>query len=63
MRARVAEMWTPIGATAEGAVTLGRQWFRQPPAGRRNGALRSVCFDASRQEVTGDDLNLNAAAS
>lgn len=60
-RARITATWAPLGEVADGTVTLARQWFRrsQTPAGRRNGALNSICFDASRQQVTGDDLQLS----
>jgi hypothetical protein len=60
-RERIASTWAPLGELAEGSVTLARQWFRrsQPRAGGRNGALNSVCFDASRQQITGDDLQLS----
>lgn len=60
-RTRIASTWASPGEIAEGSVTLARQWFRrsQTPAGVRNGALNSVCFDASRQQVAGDDVQLN----
>ncbi len=60
-RNRVATTWAPVGVPAEGSVSLSRQWFnpaRLPADVRENGELRSVCFDASRQVVTGDDLQL-----
>jgi hypothetical protein len=60
-RERVAATWAPVGETSEGAVTLGRQWFRLNalPSGEQNGALKSVCYDASRQSVTGGDLSFS----
>lgn len=59
-RQRVDATWAPAGVPMTGQVTLGRQWFRQgeAPPGVRNGALRSLCLDGSRN-VIGDDLNLN----
>ncbi|MCX7358296.1 MAG: hypothetical protein NT015_09160 [Alphaproteobacteria bacterium] len=60
-RERVDSTWAPAGIPMTGQVTLGRQWFRQgeAPPGVRNGALRSLCLDGSRN-VVGDDLNLSA---
>ncbi|WP_395648065.1 hypothetical protein [Terricaulis sp.] len=62
-RSRLAESWPQPGVQSSGTVTLSRQWYRenQVPAGVRNGALKSVCYDASRQRVIGDDLDLAAA--
>jgi hypothetical protein len=53
-----------MGAVSEGTVSLSRQWFRHDrlPRGSRNGELRSICYDAQRQRVVGDDLNLQAGA-
>jgi hypothetical protein len=60
-RQRVDATWAPIGVLGQGEVTLSRQWYRPNalPSGEQNGALRSLCLDSS-QNVTGDDLNLNA---
>lgn len=59
-RVRLAANWPPNGAAAEGTVSLGRQWYQRSalPAGFENGALRSLCYDAARQQVVGNDLNL-----
>lgn len=59
-RARLAVNWPPNGATAEGTVSLSRQWYQRSalPAGFRNGMLRSLCYDTARQQVVGADLNL-----
>lgn len=59
-RSRLAANWPPNGATADGTVSLSRQWYQRSalPAGFENGRLRSLCYDASRQQVTGTDLNL-----
>lgn len=60
-RTRVATAWAPVGVESIGSVTLSRQWFRQdamPESAERNGELRSVCYDASRQRVIGEDLEL-----
>lgn len=62
-RARADAFWAPVNVVQNGSVSLSRQWFRQgmmPSGMRRNGELRSLCYDASRQEVTGDDLNMRA---
>ena len=61
-RQRVDATWAPVGVPINGEVTLGRQWFRHgaAPPGIQNGAMRSLCLDSSRQNVVGDDLNLNA---
>lgn len=63
-RSRLAESWPQPGAQVPGTVTLSRQWFRenQVPAGVRNGALKSACYDGSRQRIIGDDLNLRPDA-
>jgi hypothetical protein len=55
-----AAAWPPIGEAREGSVSLARQWFGRAsiPAGFVNGSLRSACYDARRQAVVGDDLNL-----
>lgn len=65
MRTRVAAVWGAPGAVGDGEVSLSRQWFRpglMPADMNANGELRSLCYDTARQEVTGDDLNLSAAA-
>ncbi|MEZ5996187.1 MAG: hypothetical protein R3C25_10580 [Hyphomonadaceae bacterium] len=61
---RVLAAWGPIGAVADGEVTLGRQWFapRRVPSGVVNGSLRSVCLDETRENVIGDDLALSPPA-
>ncbi len=61
-RARLASTWPAIGEATPGTISLSRQWYRRDvvPSGYRNGSLRSLCYDASRQVVTGDDLNLSA---
>ena len=62
-RARMVETWAPLGAPIAGTVSLGRQWFRPnevPAEMSRNGGLRSLCYDAARGRITGDDLELNA---
>lgn len=61
VRQRVAETWAPPGVELPGSVSLSRQWFRlnRVPSGRRNGELRSLCYDTARGEVTGDDLELS----
>lgn len=63
-RQRLAADWPPIGETAYGAVSFSRQWYRSRdlPPGAVNGALRSVCYDAGRERVIGDDLDLAAPA-
>jgi hypothetical protein len=62
-QARVVQASAPIGVVANGTVSLRRQWFRHGvgPEGRANGALDSVCYDAEREEMRGDDLDLAAA--
>jgi hypothetical protein len=57
------EAAAPVGQTAEGAVTLRRQWFRRNmlPRHRVNGALQSACYDPDTG-VTSDDLTLAAGA-
>lgn len=61
-RERVDSTWAPPGVPLNGEVTLSRQWFAQDilPPGVENGAMRSLCLDSSRENVIGDDLNLNA---
>jgi hypothetical protein len=61
-RARIADDLGPIGAVENGAVSLGRQWFRQDalPNGVTNGSLQSICYNAQAQRVIGNDLNLHA---
>jgi hypothetical protein len=64
-RARLAAgRWPAADAVVDGSVSLSRQWFRRQdlPAGAQNGALRSACYDARRQEITGDDLDLSLPA-
>jgi len=63
-RARLAQVWPPADAAVEGSVSLSRQWFRRQdlPPGAQNGGLRSACYDARRQQIVGDDLNLSIAA-
>jgi len=63
-RARIADDLGPIGAVENGAVSLGRQWFRQDalPDGVINGSLQSICYNAQAQRVTGNDLDLHARA-
>jgi hypothetical protein len=58
-RQRVDATWAPIGVPADGQVTLSRHWYRPNllPSGESNGALKSLCLDAS-QNVIGGDLNL-----
>ncbi len=61
VQARVAAEWGAPGAVGEGTVTLARQWWSRdamPVGVSQNGALRSVCYDAAHQRVTGDDLSL-----
>ncbi len=62
-RVRLAQSWPAEAAVAEGSVSLSRQWFRRRdlPPGAQNGGLRSACFDARRQEIVGDDLDLSIA--
>jgi len=60
-RIRIASTWAPVGVEAQGSVSLNRQWYRpsaMPPDMQRNGELRSLCYDASRQRVAGEDLEL-----
>ena len=62
-RARMAETWAPLGSPVAGTVSLGRQWFRSsqvPASMSRNGGLRSLCYDPSRERIIGDDLDLDA---
>jgi len=61
MRARLEQVWPQAGAPVSGEVSLSRQWFRRQnlPPGAENGGLRSACYDARRQEITGSDLNLS----
>lgn len=61
-RARLLQTWPPLGQTGEGTVSLARQWFSLSalPRGVTNGALISACLDEEREEVIGNDLNLNA---
>ncbi len=61
-RARLAQNWPAPGVSGQGAVSLSRVWYsrRQLPDGVSNGGLTSACYDASRQQIVGDDLTLNA---
>jgi hypothetical protein len=61
-RARLAASWPPLGEAARGSVSLSRTWYSRSalPPGYPNGALTSSCYDASRQQVVGNDLNLAA---
>jgi hypothetical protein len=61
-RRRVTEAAAPVGVVADGMVSLSRQWYRADgvPTGRRNGELRSVCYDPVRERELGDDLQLRA---
>ncbi len=64
VRARFAEAFGGLAETREGVVSLNRQWFApgsEPENMRRNGELRSLCYDPERGRVTGDDLNLSPA--
>lgn len=63
-RQRLAMDWPPVGETANGSVSFSRQWYRARdlPPGAVNGALRSVCYDAGRERVIGNDLDLAAPA-
>lgn len=58
---RLGELWGRLSTPAQGAVTLGRQWFQpgREPNGVTNGALRSVCLNADREAVAEGDLNLS----
>jgi hypothetical protein len=59
-RARLSQTWPAVGEEAQGTVTLTRRWRsvrdRQNNTGR--GELASVCYDAARSRVIGDDLEL-----
>ncbi len=59
-RARLEANWPANGSATEGTVSLSRQWYQRSalPAGFQNGMLRSLCYDASREQVTGNDLTL-----
>jgi hypothetical protein len=61
IRARLEANWPAPGATVGGSVSLSRQWYRRQdlPSGVENGALVSACYDARRQEIVGDDLDLS----
>jgi len=59
-RERLAGSWPAVGAPAQGSVSLGRIWYARAslPVGFQNGALMSACYDSSRRQIVGDDLNL-----
>jgi hypothetical protein len=59
-RNRLQSAWGALGDELEGSVSLSRRWYRRGavPGGVRNGSLQSACFDASREQVTGDDLQM-----
>ena len=64
-RTRISAEWAPVGVTTPGSVSLGRQWYRRdsmPEGMEQNGALRSLCYDASRERVIGEDLQLGPAS-
>ncbi len=61
-RDRLAQTWPAIGAPAEGAVTLSRLWRSDGEEGVGQGELASVCHDANRRRIIGDDLELFSAA-
>jgi hypothetical protein len=60
-RERLESTWGPLGSRLEGRVSLSRRWYRREsvPSGVRNGSLQSVCYDAAREQVVGDDLQMN----
>jgi hypothetical protein len=61
----IAQTWAPAGVTAYGRLSLYRLWYppRQVPANMtRNGELRSACYDAEHERITGDDIDLRAPA-
>ena len=62
-RTRIVGDLGTIGAVENGAVSLGRQWFRPDalPEGVTNGSLQSICYNAQAQRVTGTDLDLHAS--
>ena len=63
-RARLAQTWPALGGAVEGQVTLSRRWYaareRQRDIG--HGELASICFDANRNRIIGDDLELFSPA-
>jgi hypothetical protein len=59
IQTRINDTWGTIGSPGEGAVSMSRQWFSDdPPDGRENGQLRSVCFDPDARAVRGEDMEL-----
>ncbi len=60
LRERLRDIGRGPGSRAAGAVSLSRQWFSRQalPEGRTNGQLVSLCYDARRNRITGDDLQL-----
>ncbi|UPT64975.1 MAG: hypothetical protein M0D54_11080 [Hyphomonadaceae bacterium JAD_PAG50586_4] len=63
IQTRINDTWGIIGSPGEGAVSMSRQWFSDdPPDGRENGQLRSVCFDPEVRAVRGEDMELYLAA-
>lgn len=61
-RDRLAQSWPAIGAPAQGVVTLSRRWFSESENGMGRGELASVCYDANRRRIIGDDLELFSPA-
>lgn len=63
-RARLAQTWPALGQPAEGQVTLSRRWYspRDRAPGVGHGELASVCYDANRNRIIGDDLELLSPA-
>lgn len=66
-RAYLEARWPALGQPMEGSVSLSRLWYPDerlvPRAMGRNGALRSLCYDASRDRGYGDDLRLRGDAA
>ncbi|HRK64984.1 MAG TPA: hypothetical protein PLN53_11360 [Terricaulis sp.] len=61
-RDRLAQSWPAVGAPAQGTVTLSRRWFSESANGMGRGELASVCYDANRRRILGDDLELFSPA-